>query len=160
METITLSQLIGSKVEGIRYSYTPENEYGQQQFNSYIKLSNGFIIDIPIFDEEEFLELSNDNISYFRNQFDAGVEFLDSTKQFLFGQAIEDFYFCYYNEDIVGDERAYIKLTNGFYLTEINFGPPGISIGLLILDQNEFTENVRQLEQQVKSYVEIKKNVC
>ena len=111
METLNLSQLIGCKIEDIKCSYTPENEYGQQQFISYIKLSKGFIISIPIFDEEQFLELSNYNINYFRNQFDAGVEFPDSIKQLLFGQTIEDFYFCYSNEKIIGDERAYIKLT-------------------------------------------------
>jgi hypothetical protein len=153
---LKLSEIIGCKIEGIRCHYTEENEYGQQQFFSYLKLSNGHIINFPMFDEENFMELSESNIQYFQNQFATGYPFSNSKEDLIIGKTIKDIYFCYFDNKIVGDERAYIKLDDEKYLTEINFGPPGIGIGLSIINEQDCKENIKQNEQQVKSYLELK----
>jgi hypothetical protein len=153
---LKLSEIIGCKIEGIRCHYNEENEYGQQMFFSYLKLSNGHIIGFPMFDEENFIELSESNVQYFQNQFETGDTFLQSIEDLLIGKTIDDIYFCYFENKIVGDDRAYIKLDTGNYLTELNFGPPGIFIGLSILNEQEFKENIKVFEQEVKSYLEIK----
>jgi hypothetical protein len=153
---LKLSDIIGCKIEAIRCHYTKENEYGQQMFFSYLKLSIGDIIGFPMFDEENFMELSESNIQYFQNQFATGYEFSNSKEDLIIGKTIKDIYFCYFDNKIVGDERAYIQLDNEKYLTEINFGPLGIGIGLSILNEQDFKENIKQNGQEVKSYLELK----
>ena len=155
---LTLSELIGCKIEAIRCHYIEENEYGQQMFFSYLKLSNGFVISIPMFDEENFLELSDTNLQYLQKEFITGDEFSKPLKNLMLGTTIEDLFFCYFNNRIVGDERAYIKLNNNHYLTEINFGPPGVAIGLTLLNKQEFIENIKNCEQEIKSYLGLKGN--
>ena len=164
MDTLKLSDLIGQEIEELRFHYTPENEYGLQSFYSYIKLSNDIIIDIPKFsDDDNYMELTHDNISYFKRQFDTGQLVNEKVKAYYVGQKIVDFYFSYYNGEVDIDNSAFIKLTNDYYLSENSSGPIGITnIDLLILDESEFIKEVERLngfDVAVRSFIQTK-NAC
>ncbi|UAY50941.1 hypothetical protein [Ferruginibacter albus] len=160
MDTLKLSELIGQEILELRYHYVPENEYGMQAFHSYIKLSNDKIIDIPHFDREDYLELTQDNLNFFKTMFDTGEPVNEKAKKFFVEQKIVDFYFSYYNNEIDFDHSAFIKLSNGYYLTENNFGPMGLTnIDLIILDEKQFAEEVERLksvEVEVRSFTKTK----
>src|SRR4051812_36700537 len=70
MDTLKLSELIGQEILELKFHYVPENEYGLQSFHSYIKLANDTIIDIPHFDDDEYLQLTQDNLIYLKTMFD------------------------------------------------------------------------------------------
>ncbi|NNV57256.1 hypothetical protein [Limnovirga soli] len=163
MDTLKLSELIGQEIVELRFHYVPRNEYDLQSFHSYIKLANDIIIDIPHFDDEEYLQLTQDNLSYFKNNFDTGDSVTNIAKSYFVGQKIVDFYFSYFNDEINFDYSAFIKLSNGFYLTERNFGPIGLTnIDLNILDEKQFQQVVKRLngiEVDVRSFVKTK-NAC
>ena len=163
MDTLKLSELIGQEIVEIRFHYVPRNDYDLQSFHSYIKLANDTIIDIPHFDDDEYLQLTQDNLNYFKNNFETGTLVNDKAKSYFAGQRIVDFYFSYYNNEIDFDYSAFIKLSNGFYLTERNFGPIGLTnIDLNILDEKQFNEEVRRLngiEVEIRSFVKTR-NAC
>ena len=163
MDTLKLSELIGQEIVELRFHYVPRNEYDLQSFHSYIKLSNDTIIDIPHFDDEEYLQLTQENLSYFKKNFDTGNSVTDKVKSYFVGQKIVDFYFSYYKDEIDFDYSAYIKLSNGFYLTERNSGPIGLTdIDLNILDEKEFSNEVKRLssiEVDIRSFI-MTKNAC
>jgi len=66
MDTLKLSKLIGLEIVELRFHYVPENENAMQSFHSYLKLSNDFIIDIPHFDDDDYMELTEDNLNYLK----------------------------------------------------------------------------------------------
>ena len=75
MDILKLSELIGQEIADLRFHYISENEYGLQSFYSFIKLANDIIIDIPKYnDNNEYLQLADDNLSYFKKQFDTGCK--------------------------------------------------------------------------------------
>lgn len=151
---------MGQEISDITFHYTYENEYGLQSFESYIKLTNGHIIDIPIFEDNDYLQLSEENIQYLKSQFEKGQKTEMKVKKYLMGQKILDFLFCYYNNnELEMDRRCYIKLSNGYFLTETNFAPPGIGIGLLILTEKELNKRNTDLKINIKSFVDKQKNV-
>jgi len=158
MGTLKLTELIGQVVSDITFHYTRENEYGLQSFDSYIKLDSNHIIDIPTFDDNNYLELSDDNIEFLKSQFDKGHEVEMKVKKYLLGQKIVDFLFCYCNNELETYRRCYIKLSNGYFLTETNFAPPGIGIGLLVLTQQELNKRNKDLEIDTRSFVDKQKN--
>jgi hypothetical protein len=164
MDTLKLSELIGQEVVELRFHYVPENEYGLQMFYTYLKLDNGKIIDIPKFsDDDDYLQLSQDNLSYLAGRFDTGSLVNDDVKKYFEGQKIVDFYFSYYNNEVDIEYSALIKLSNGYYLSENNSGPIGVTdIDLLILDENQFTkrtESLKEINVDVRSFAKTK-NVC
>ena len=132
--TLKLSELIGQEVAELRFHYVPENEYGLQTFYSYLRLTDGKIIDIPKFSDDDYLQLTQDNLSYLATRFDTGSLVNDDAKKYFEGQKIEDFYFSYYNNEVDNEYSAFIKLSNGYYLSENNSAPIGVTdIDLLIL---------------------------
>jgi hypothetical protein len=146
MNILRLSDLIGQQIAELRFHYTPRNEYGLQSFYSYIKLANNVIIDIPKFDDEDYLQLTQENLDYLRKMFDSGKSVSDKVKTYFAGQKIADIYFSYYNGEIEVDHSAFIKLSNGYYLTENNSGPMGLTnIDLIILDEKTFVEEIKRL---------------
>ena len=145
MDSLKLSELVGQEIEELRFHYVQENEYGLQAFHSYIKLSNDTIFDIPHFDNNDYLELTPENIDYLKKMFDTGQKVNDTVKLLFVGQRIEDFYFSYSNGEIDFDFSAFIKLSNNYYLTEKNYGPGGLNINLTILDERQFKEEVERL---------------
>lgn len=160
MDTLKLTDLIGQEISDITFHYTYENEYGLQSFDSYIKLTNDHIIDFPTFDDNDFLQLSEENIEFLKLKFETGKEFEKNIKKYLTGQGILDFLFCYHNNELEMDRRCYIKLSNGYFLTETNFAPPGIAIGLFILTEKEFNKWNTDFKTDIMSFVDKHKNVC
>lgn len=146
MDTLKLSELVGQEIAELRFHYVPENEYGLQSFHSYIKLVNDTIIDIPKFDDADYLQLTQDNLDYLKRMFDTGQLVSDKVKTYFVGQKIVEFYFSYYDDEVDFDHSAFIKLSNDYYLTENNYGPVGLTnIDLIILDEGQFTEEVKRL---------------
>lgn len=144
MNTLKLSDLIGQEITAVNYHYVEENEFGLQSFHSFIKLKSGAIIDIPKFDNDDYLLLNEENLNYFQNQFDTGDPVIQNAKKILLGQKIIDFHFTYDDNEIDLDRSAYIQLSNGYYLTENNYGPPGIiPIDLVILNEDDFVEHTK-----------------
>lgn len=164
MDTLKLSELIGQEISELRFHYIPENEYGLQSFYSYIKLGNEVIIDIPKFsDDNDYMQLTQDNLSYLKNRFDTGELVNDKIKSYFVGQKIVDFYFSYYNDEVDIDNSAFVKLTNDYYLSENNSGPVGVTnIDLIILDKRQFIEEVKRLNEidvDVRSFIRTQ-NAC
>ncbi len=163
MDTIKLSELIGQEITELRFHYAPENKYGLQSFHSYIKLANDTIIDIPKFDDDDYLQLTKDNLDYLKKMFDTGELVNAKVKTYFVGQKISDFYFSYYNDEVDFDHSAFIKLSNGYYLTENSSGPVGLTnIYLIILDEEQFIKEVKRLNDiqvDVRSFGKTK-NAC
>ena len=164
MDTLKLSELIGQEISDLRFHYISENEHGLQSFYSYIKLANDTIIGIPKFsDDDDYMQLTQDNLSYFKKMFDTGKLVNEKVKAYFVGQKIVDFYFSYYNDEVDIDNSAFIKLTNDYYLSEINSGPVGVTdIDLMLLDEKEFTKEVERLKEfdvVVRSFIQTK-NAC
>lgn len=164
MDTLKLSELIGQEIKDLRFHYISENEHGLQSFYSYIKLANDVIIDIPKFnDDNDYLQLTEDNLDYLKKRFDTGELVNEKIKTYFVGQKIVDFYFSYYNNEVDSDYCAFIKLTNGYYLSENNSGPVGLTdIDLIIIDENQFIERTKDLEEievDVRSFTKTQ-NVC
>jgi hypothetical protein len=148
MNILRLSDLIGQEITELRFHYVPQNEYGLQSFHSYIKLANDVIIDIPKFDDNDYLQLTQENVDYLRKMFDSGKSVSDKVKTYFAGQKIADIYFSYYKGEVEVDQSAFIKLSNGYYLTENNSGPVGLTnIDLIILDEKTFVEEIKRLSE-------------
>ena len=163
MNTLKLSELIGKEILELRFHYVPENEYGLQAFHSYIKLDTNTIIDIPKSDDNEYLQLTQQNLDYFQREFDTGKFVNDKIKAYFAQQKIIDFYFSYQNNEVDFDYSAFIKLSNGYYLSENNFGQVGLTnIDLIILDEEHFVQEIKRLNNigiDVRSFVKTK-NAC
>ena len=157
METLKLSELIGQEISELRFHYIAENDYGMQSFHSYIKLASGTIISIPKFDDDEYLDLTNENLAYLQNRFDEGSIVNNSLKIYFVGQKITDFYFSYYNDEIDTDWPGCIQLSNGYYLTECNFGPPGLFVDLIILTEEGISDRIRDLKIEIRSFLDNQK---
>ncbi|MBC7486860.1 MAG: hypothetical protein H7282_08925 [Cytophagaceae bacterium] len=152
MKILKLSDLIGQEITDLNYHYVAENEFGLQSFHSFIKLKSGAIIDIPKFDNDDYLLLNEENLAYFLNKFNTGEPVAEHIKKYLSGQKIKDFYFNYYENEIDLDRSAYIQLSNGNYLTENNYGPAGmIPLDLVILNEDDFSEQTKGID--VRSFI-------
>src|SRR5687768_16509125 len=95
-----LSQLKGATISSVRYNYINENEYGLQEFQSFLKLSDGTITDIPFLPEEVFLVLNDDNDHFLNESYNKGQAITEEGKAILEGAKIEDFYFCEWKGEI------------------------------------------------------------
>lgn len=71
MELLKLSEIIGQEITDVRFRFTPETDekYSVQSFHTFIKLANNRIIDIPNFDDDDYLQLSKENQDYFQKNF-------------------------------------------------------------------------------------------
>ena len=149
MNILKLSSLIGQEIAEVRFHYVPEDEYGLQSFYAFLRLTDETILTIPKFsDDDDYLELTPDNVSYLKRMFDTGDLVGKQVKKCLVGQKIVDFYFCYYHGEVDIDISAFIKLTNGYYLSENNDGPIGVNnVDLILLTESEFLEKVKKLNE-------------
>lgn len=147
MNTLLLSTLIGKEIADLKFHYVPENEYGLQSFHSFIKLTDGTIIDIPKFDDDIYLHLTKENLEYLNSMFESGEKIDEKTRALIVGQKITDLFFCYYNNEVDIDYSAFIKLSNNLYLSEKNFGPIGITdINLTILNEEQFNSEKQRVQ--------------
>jgi hypothetical protein len=155
MKSLKLWQLIGDEIIDMRYHYIPENKYGLQECHSYIKLASNRIIDIPRSDDDDYKELTPENLSYLVERFDSGQVVNDKFKGRVFNQKIVDFWFRYY-DNIPDYEHGYIQLTNGLYLTENNFGPVGLTnITVFTLQEHEFLDVIKEWD--TRSFLAMKR---
>ena len=147
MNTLLLSTLIGKEIADLKFHYVPENEYGLQSFHSFIKLTDGAIIDIPKFDDDIYLHLTKENLEYLNSMFESGEKIDEKTRALFVGQKIAGLFFCYYNNEVDIDYSALIKLSNNLYLSEKNFGPIGITdINLTILNEEQFNSEKQRVQ--------------
>ena len=153
-QSLTLSQLIGETVSSVRWVYDACNKHGLQEFHSFIKLANETIINIPVYDDEVFFVLNEKNRQFFQEGYNKGRQLFDAERKNVEGKVIDDILFSYNNGQISEDKVAYLKLSNGYYLTEVGYRPPGIKdIGIFILRQNEFEDRIRVQGEDIKSYL-------
>lgn len=147
MEILHLSSLIGKEIADLKSHYVPENEYGLQSFHSFIKLTDGTIIDIPKFDDDIYLHLTKENLEYLNSMFESGEKIDEKTRALIVCQKITDLFFCYYNNEVDIDYSAFIKLSNNLYLSEKNFGPIGLTdINFTILNEEQFNSEKQRLQ--------------
>jgi len=147
---MNISQLIGLTITEIRYTYTYQNEYDMQEFYSYLKLSNGLIIEIPQFSDVELNENTELN-EIFENAKKPNNE----CKKRIENQKITDIHFCFYEQEPDEESKAYLELENGIYFTEENRGPMGLTtVDIEILNKSEFEERKTELEEnfEIKSF--------
>jgi hypothetical protein len=155
IEVLTLSSLIGKEILEARCHYTYENEWGLTEYHTYIKLSGNIVIDIPMFDDQEYSLSTQDNSGYLQERFDSGNSFLDETRKKIEGQMIVDFFLCFNEEGDLHDlGSGYILLSDGNYLVERQYAPPGIGIGLLILDEKRFIDRNKQFKIDARSFLQ------
>jgi hypothetical protein len=154
MDSMKLSQLIGDEIIDIRCHYIPENEYGLQEFYAYLKLASDRIIDFPKSGDDDYIELTQENLSWFAKRYDSGEAANDTFKSRIINQKIVDFWFRYY-DGALDYGHAYIQLTNGLYLTENNFGPPGLThIDAFALEEREFLDENKGCD--IRSFLAMK----
>jgi hypothetical protein len=155
MEILRLSHLIGDEIAEIRCQYTWENEYGLQEFHSYIRLKSGHIIDIPDFPEYVYRSAPPGNLNHDQSQFYSGTAFDEPVNRLVVGQKIVDFHFNYYENELDWSSKPYIELSNGMYLTEDRSAPLGASVGLFVLTKERFAD--RTSGQDVRSFLAMRK---
>lgn len=159
MNTLKLSELVGQEILDLRFQYVAENEYGLQSFYAYIKLPGDIIIGIPDYDDDDYLILTQNNLSYYSEMFNTGQLVNEKARSYFIGQKIIDFYFSYYNNEIDSDFSAFIKLSNNYYLTERKYGPVGLHVDLSILNEQQFREEVKRrnnIKIEVRSFNQMK----
>ncbi|MBO9635009.1 MAG: hypothetical protein J7578_18010 [Chitinophagaceae bacterium] len=139
MDIIKISDLIGQQIEEIRFLYTPETheKYSIQSCYTFIKLSNKRIVKIPLFYSDDFIIMSPENISYFQNSFENGSKITHNAAKLIFGETIVDILFNYRGNEW-DDFPPFIKLTNGYYLSEVQYAPNGIPVGPILFDEEKF----------------------
>lgn len=147
MESIKLSDLIGQKIVELSYCYTPETheKYSIQTCITFIKLCNQWVIGIPDIDDNEYIHLTQENISYFLEGFNKGDKISNESAKLLIGERIADILFCYVGAELDYGRSAYFKLSNDHYLTENKYAPNGISVGPIILNEEWFCKEKQRL---------------
>lgn len=158
MNILRLSELIGQEIIELKFHYIYRNEYDMQTFDAYIKLSSGNIIDIPNSNDDEYLLMTAENLEYMQRRFKTGKAVSSSITKYFVGQKITDFFICYYDNELAF-EPGYIQLSNGYYLTENNSGPTGVTnIDLVILDEKQFLERNLDFKKDASSFLQTRIN--
>tara|TARA_B100001173_G_C15621993_1_gene393386 strand:+ start:69 stop:518 length:450 start_codon:yes stop_codon:yes gene_type:complete len=133
-----LKELIGSKIIEVKYHYSPSNEYQLQEFYSYLLLNNGLIFSFPTYEDESNFD-SIESQEYFNNKFKTGSKISNKVKPLIVGQKISNLHFPYFQDEPDDDEKAFIELENGYFISETNYGPQGVSnVDLKIITKEKF----------------------
>ncbi|QSB29251.1 hypothetical protein [Flavobacterium sp. CLA17] len=155
---MNVSEIIGLKITEIRYNYIYQNGYDMQEFFAYLKLSNGSIIEIPqIFDSEI------DKDEELSKIFSKAKKPNSKCKTEIENQKIIDIHFWLEEEESHMEFKAYLELENGNFVTEMNYGPIGLTtVDLEILTKADFEKFKTELDEglKIKSYLIELKNVC
>lgn len=129
-----VKDVLGLKIKEIKFNYTVENDFGLQEFTTFIKLSNNEIIQIPYFIDEYW----NSNDVILINEY-SKIQFFDNEILKIVGKSIVDFYFVFFENELNEQEKAIVEIEDGVYFTEKHFGPVGLTdVNLRILNKDEF----------------------
>ena len=142
MTTIPI-QTIGQKITEIKYFYNPENEFGLQEFESFIKIEDNSIIQIPYFTTQQW------NDAELRKKFDDAKSIKSKYVDSILNLKIINYHFTYFEDELDEMEKAIIELENGIYITEKNYGPIGLTnIDLQIMNKAEFLNFIENLDSE------------
>ncbi|WP_291122595.1 hypothetical protein [Empedobacter sp. UBA7620] len=143
---MTLTDSIGKIITEIKYCYNPENKYGLQEFESFIKIDNDKVIQIPYFPTEEW------NESETLKKFELARKVESKLIELILNLKIINYHFKYFENELDEMEKAIIELENGLYITEKN-GPFGLTdVDLHSMHTIEFLK----LKENIESEFEIK----
>lgn len=148
---MNVSEIIGLKITEIRYNYIYQNEYDMQEFFAYLKLSNGSIIEIP-----KFFDSKIDMNEKLSEIFSEAKKPNYKCKTEIENQKIIDIHFWFEEEESHMEFKAYLELENGNFITEMNYGPKGLTtVDLEILTKADFEKFKTTLHEdlQIKSYL-------
>jgi len=135
-----LSDLIDKKISKIRFNYAFENEYGMQEFQSQIRLSNGKIVLLPKHPDDD-LDLIEDYSNNKSVTFDKAQRCGLTSRLMFRNKQIRDIHFRYADNEHVMDSSAILELDNGKFITENNSGPKGLAdVNLVIMNKTQFQE--------------------
>ena len=115
-----ISEIIGQKVELIKYDTGYDRVYDLQHFEAYWKLSNGVITIIPTYPDFNIANIEEIT-------FNKSSHFDSSDLDFINTRVITDVYFSYFNDELEDDEKAYFELDNSIYVTQNSFAPDGVN---------------------------------
>ncbi len=151
-------EIINLKIERIKCHYNLTDEF--QVFYSYLKLSNGKIIDLPHYHNLE-KSLIDSILENSKKDYRKAKRINRKEREKIQGQRIVDIHYCFYENESDEERRAHIELSNGMYLTEYNYGVVGMSIGLILRSKEEFDRLKSELEDgfEIRSYLKEIKNV-
>jgi hypothetical protein len=153
-----LNELIGLSITEIKYTYTYQNEYDLQEFFAYLKLSNGIVMGIP-----QYFDLEIKEDPELNEIFGNAKKLVIDCSQKIENKKIIDIHFGFYENSLDEEQKAYLELENGIYISERNYGPIGLTnIDLEILTAAEFEKLKEELEEgfEIKSYSKELINVC
>uniref|UniRef100_UPI0040493A08 hypothetical protein n=1 Tax=Flavobacterium sp. TaxID=239 RepID=UPI0040493A08 len=156
-----ITEIIGLSISEIRYTYTFQNKYDMQEFYAYLRLSNEIIIEIPQYSDSE-LNQSAEWTREMNEIFSKAKKPNRECRNLIENQIITDIHFCFYEEEADFENKAYLELENGIFVSEENRGPMGLTnIDLEILTKSQFDELKSELEYdfKIKSYSTELKNV-
>ncbi|MDC6363285.1 MULTISPECIES: hypothetical protein [Flavobacteriaceae] len=151
-------EIINHKIDKIKYHYDLTD--GFQVSSSYLKLSNGKIIDLPHYHNLEKISIDS-RLENSKKNYKKAKRINRKEREKIQGQSIVDIHYCFYENESDEERRAHIELSNGMYLTEENYGVVGMSIGLILRNKEEFDRLKNELEDgfEIRSYLREIKNV-
>ncbi|MEP2937546.1 MAG: hypothetical protein ABJM06_09435 [Gilvibacter sp.] len=135
---MTLADLIGKKIKKIRFNYERENAHDMQEFQSQVMLANKEVFLIPNYPDASFdlTEYYDKNKS---SSFDTAQRCGLASRLLFRNKTIVDVHFKYADGEPLQDQSGILELENGRYVTENNFGPPGLTdIDLIVMNQDQF----------------------
>ena len=151
-------EIINLKIDKVKYHYNLTD--GFQVFYSYLKLSNGKIIDLPHYHNLERFSIDS-RLENSKKDYRKAKRINQEEREKIQGQRIVDIHYCFYENESDEERRAHIELSNGIYLTEDNYGVVGMGIGLILRTKEEFDRLKSELEDgfEIRSYLKEIKNV-
>lgn len=135
-----LSDLIDQKISKIRFNYTYDNGHGMQEVQSQIKLSNGEIILMPNYPDNEY-DLLEDYKKNVKASFQKAKRCALASRLLFKNRRIVDIHFEYLDNEPSKDSRGIFELDNGKFITENNSGPQGLSKSdLIVMNKSQFQD--------------------
>ena len=118
----------------------PRNQYDLQEFESFIQLENKIYLTIPS-SLDSFPIDKKERQQSLKKNFKQGNKIPKDLKPLLTGSKIVNIHFPYFRDEIDDEEKAFIELENGYFISEYNFGPLGVNnVDLKIITKQDFQE--------------------
>ena len=142
---VSVKDLIGLRIEDIRFKYLNNNGYDLHEFTTYVKLTNKLIFTIPYYYDEEFSVFDEEIEEKYLN-----AQSLPKKNLKLFqGKEIVDFHYVFYENELCELEKAIVELEDELYFTEKHNGSMGLNdIDLQILNEQKFMRFKEEVESE------------